>query len=582
MIVISERSAEISNPSTHLEETDNPTTSDGHRSDEYNKLKERIKNLTKQNNRLRSHNVRLIEKQKKFKVNEGHVTRFLEGTLPTNLFEIVKANLVKKEDRGQRYTSNLKRFAVTLYSLSPKSYRLLRSQMKMPSESTVKQEISKWNCSSGINNMFFEGLKQKLEQESQTKPLYKYILICIDEMKIRCHLKYNLKDDSIVGLSDFKKHDEPQSATHATVFLARGLFENFKQTLAYYLVHGSMNASDLKNSIRAILEKLRKCGFKVIGIVTDMGSNFVKFASDMGVTQENPYFVENGEKVFYFFDSPHLLKATRNCLMNNHIEFTSANLNAPVEASWQPIVDLFEADKTKSIRLLPKLKQEHISPNNNQKMRVKYAAQILSASVAAALSNQYNTQHASQTYLATAEIAMTFNKLFDFLNSSNAAEAYRGEETKVAYLQEATEFVSNMSIRHQGKNVTRRFTFKKKWPITISAIILLWDEVKDIPGVNHILTRRINQDPIENFFGLLRNSCGNNRNPTAEQFIGGFKRQLYNPIQDERQIISAEGNCQPDLDHDVFSPNELLTMNLTANEDEGTTHEDEAEDIAGH
>ncbi|KAK9732021.1 hypothetical protein QE152_g13182 [Popillia japonica] len=60
--------------------------------------------------------------------------------------------------------------------------------------------------------------------------------------------------------------------------------------------------------------KLREIDLNVRVVISDAGSNFLKFAADNGVKAETPYFYVQENKVFYLFDSPHLLKAMRNTL----------------------------------------------------------------------------------------------------------------------------------------------------------------------------------------------------------------------------------------------------------------------------
>lgn len=122
---------------------------------------------------------------------------------------------------------------------------------------------------------------------------------------------------------------------------------------------------------------------KVVSIISDMGSNFIKLSELLHINIEKPYFKINDQKIFYIFDVPHLLKATRNNLLrHNYVEDGKAT-------SWQYIIDLYNTDKNKQCRIAPKLTDAHINPNNFQRMKVKYASQILSNTVSAAL----NTYH---------------------------------------------------------------------------------------------------------------------------------------------------------------------------------------------
>ena len=83
------------------------------------------------------------------------------------------------------------------------------------------------------------------------------------------------------------------------------------------------------------------------------------------------YFTVEEEKIFYFFDVPHLLKATRNNLYRHNYLYDGDKI-----ASWKHIEDFYIIDKKAQFRAAPKLTNSHINPNNFEKMKVKYAAQV--------------------------------------------------------------------------------------------------------------------------------------------------------------------------------------------------------------
>lgn len=59
----------------------------------------------------------------------------------------------------------------------------------------------------------------------------------------------------------------------------------------------------------------------------------------------------------------------------------------------------------------------------------------------------------------------------------------------------------------------------------IRAIRKLWGMLNE-KGVPYITMRHLNQDPLENFFGVVRQLCASNTNPTVEQFVSAFKTCL--------------------------------------------------------
>lgn len=79
--------------------------------------------------------------------------------------------------------------------------------------------------------------------------------------------------------------------------------------------------------------------------------------------------------------------------------------------------------------------------------------------------------------------------------------------------------------------------------ITINSILQLHKDIKteEFP---YILTTRLNQDVIENFFAVLRQKGGYNKNPTVKEFRTSFKSCFINSI-----IKTPEkANCEPDDD----------------------------------
>lgn len=75
----------------------------------------------------------------------------------------------------------------------------------------------------------------------------------------------------------------------------------------------------------------------------------------------------------------HRIKAVRN-------NFYKHNINCNGEfILWKFVEQFYKIDQNNEMRLAPKLTDSHIAPNNFEKMKVRYATQILSATVAAGL-----------------------------------------------------------------------------------------------------------------------------------------------------------------------------------------------------
>lgn len=80
----------------------------------------------------------------------------------------------------------------------------------------------------------------------------------------------------------------------------------------------------MKNLIFNIIIKLKYCA-RVHALVTDMGSNFILLSCELGISTKNSTFLVEEEKVIYIFDTPHLIKATRNNLLQHNFQFNNSS-----------------------------------------------------------------------------------------------------------------------------------------------------------------------------------------------------------------------------------------------------------------
>ena len=82
------------------------------------------------------------------------------------------------------------------------------------------------------------------------------------------------------------------------------------------------------------------------------------------------------------------------------------------------------------------------------------------------------------------------------------------------------------------------------WQQNIICLKMLWNELKDKYGFEYLFTRRLNQDPLENFFSTVRNSGGHNDHPTSAFFQTLMHGLITNQVM---QVTVAGSNCEADL-----------------------------------
>ena len=77
--------------------------------------------------------------------------------------------------------------------------------------------------------------------------------------------------------------------------------------------------------------------------------------------------------------------------------------------------------------------------------------------------------------------------------------------------------------------------------VTISGILQLWNNLHEA-SLLFLCTRRLNQDPLENFFGAIRQQEGNSDNPTPIQFCRAYRKLFYKTL-----LQQSSGNCTEEI-----------------------------------
>lgn len=127
-----------------------------------------------------------------------------------------------------------------------------------------------------------------------------------------------------------------------------------------------------------------------------------------------------GKFVMAMFDPPHLVKLVRNAIGSWKSLLDGQN-NV---IKWQYVVDLYEYQKKNGFTLANKITKQHVDFEKN-KMKVKYAAQVISNSVANALLTMREIKNENFSDVeATVVYLKTFDTIFDVMNSRTLAESF--------------------------------------------------------------------------------------------------------------------------------------------------------------
>ena len=101
------------------------------------------------------------------------------------------------------------------------------------------------------------------------------------------------------------------------------------------------------------------------------------------------------------------------------------------------------------------------------------------------------------------------------------------------------------------------------WIISLKSMISIWKTLYEDGTVSYLVTRQLNQDPLENFFGSIRQQGGNSDNPTPIQFKRAYRKLFHTNL-----FRISTGNCKEDADQPLrklSSLQEIQPLNITTN-----------------
>lgn len=396
-------------------------------------------------------------------------------------------------------------------------------------------------------------------------------------------MEYNSSDDLVEGYEDLGELGRRNRiGNSALVVLVRGLHHNWRIPLGYFVSKGPVAAILLKDIIKIVMLKLIQMSFEPMALVCDQASNNRKALILLGATLNSPKIDIGGFTIYTVYDAPHLVKSLRNNLMNTKLQIVVNGRRV----SWNDIVETYSIDKkSMTARTLIKINDSHIRPNTFEKMRVKYATQIFSHTVAAAIRTCVHTgQLVSYSANDTANFVENVNNVFDSLNSKTLRDpnsrrrplSVFGQPVVRETLESGIKMFQNVVVYENGKKRNNIYCIDGfVW--TLRSILLLWDDLRN-KGSKYLVTSFLNQDPLENFFSVIRSRCGYNPTPSVRQCRIAIQQNM-----NIRLLQSLDsGNCEL-ADGEMLNlhvdDDDFTAENVLSNKDENAHNTTPDEDI---
>lgn len=472
-------------------------------------------------------------------------------------FFISQLRNASKHKFGRTYTFSDKAFALALYKKSPKAYRYLAQVFYLPSKEILRKLIKEIKIKPGICDVIFEEMKARVASFDDDKD--KYCILMFDEMKLDASLEYNVAGNIVEGFTDDGYDRKMEIADHVLVWMIKGVYsaQPWKQPIAFSFNKNMTLSEIIVRTYKDIVTRVHDVGLEIVASICDQGSSNVKAVQHLILQSKqealrnnnnwkHDVIIINGQQIIPLYDPPHLLKCMRNNLLTKDLKFKLDDGKVRI-AKWSHIEDAYEIDCSYGhLRTMTKLTDLHIVKNKIKKMKVSYCAQVFSRTVSTIISLMSKSQSSSSTSnkcmpsegVDTAELLYFFNELFDSINGNVKLENNEHEELWLEGIKviKSMEFIKR---RPHDKKVPQVL---KSWIHTLEGFRLLSRHLFDI-NFTIFRTKNFNQDPVENFFGQIRQYGIRNTNPTCSTFLGYYKSLLINTYT---QIASKCENCEQD------------------------------------
>lgn len=431
--------------------------------------------------------------------------------------------------------------------------------------------------SPGFSQEALTALKMKTE-DSKVKDKTTICNLVLDEMSIRKKVEWTgTKFAGYVDIGTNINSDVLPEAKEVLVFMLVCLNDSWKIPVGYFFLDG-LAAIEKAELVKKCLEFTSETGITVSSLTFDGAPVNFTMAAKLGadfsdVRSLKTYFLHpvTGQKVFIFLDPCHMIKLVRNTFgSQKYLQDYSGN-----EINWTLLEQLVEKQNYEGLHLATKIKKRHLQWTR-EKMKVKFATQILSKSVADAL--LYLCIDLKVTAFKDAQPTATFikyfNDLFDVFNSRNRKAKYFFKrpfsdatfQEMINFLNEMYSYICNLKLGNIPVVQSSRKTGFLGFLICIQSLKELYElYVRERKQLKYILTNKISQDHLELFFGAIRSKGGYNNNPTARQFESAYKRLLIHT-----EVTGPQSG-------NITNPENLLI--LTCSSGQKITHDDNGDDM---
>ena len=145
------------------------------------------------------------------------------------------------------------------------------------------------------------------------------VILMFDGMHMQPQLDYSRPSDDIFGHEDIgPQKTSTKQSENVLLFMIRSLFGGWTERIGHHYTPPSFSKDQIKLCIFDYLAALANVNLICAAVVCDQAAAHVSLFTGLGVTKDTPYIKcpYTDRKVYVIYDPPHLLKSTRNNLLN--------------------------------------------------------------------------------------------------------------------------------------------------------------------------------------------------------------------------------------------------------------------------
>lgn len=427
--------------------------------------------------------------------------------LGPEIAHIIKANVdVKHKILHDRFTTinhDFKHFCLKFYYTSPASYSGLQKSLNLPDKKTLSRMLM--SAIEGDHEKLITTLKAKVDCMSD---LEKNCSILIGFVEVKPHLFYHINEDKIYGFSESYGVQKSELAEDALVIFARGIYEPWVLAIDYALFPKDGDTNAITCWIRKTISDVLHVGLNVRVCISNLSPDIIAASPEPAsastekpapVSIEKPFFSVDKKQIYYTIDPSYLIKKIHSCFMEYEFHFCDT------VARWQDIVNFYNRDSKKKLRLAPKLTEEHVKCSSSREIPFSYVINTLSESVAAGISTYIEFGAMNVAAVGTVRFLTIISKLIDFTHSCNA-DHYRefkrpfdGSIAQLSFFSEVFFYFRCLKVVKNNVDVTDRMEFITDFQMAIRSLLMLSEDLK-FENYPNLFTRNINFNFISNFF----------------------------------------------------------------------------------